>query len=145
MIDLRKMKVSKGSINGYEFMYNPEEFRDSISVAWNETQGSGMNYPDYMYGGGETRTVDFTLYVTDAKQEGYTRKFISQLHTLIPPAGNRGLQFKANKPVIFSLGWFVKDVLVASYNITYTGFSPDLQPTEAVIDVSLIILQAWGR
>lgn len=136
-----KQKVTKATFGGREFLLNPSSFQDSLGTNWNETQGSGMNYPAYVYGGGKKRTISFEIYLNDAIKEGETQSFIAFLHSYLPRARSKGRQFHSPKTAVFSFGWFVKDVLLESMEIDYRKFSPSLEPIEASVEVTLIILE----
>lgn len=134
-------KITKGTLGGRPFLYNPSSFQDSIAVTYNEVKTCGMSYPVPVYGGGEMRTINFDIYLNDKVEPGVTRKFISHLHGYLPPSRKKGYQFKAPPVLIFSFGWFVKDCRLQSMNIDYTAFSPDLQPIEATVNVTLLLIQ----
>ena len=134
-------KVTKGTLGGKPFLYNPASFQDSISVNYNEVQTCGMSYPALVYGGGAQRSINFDIYLNDKVEPGITRSFISHLHSYIPPAKKTGYQFKAPKKIVFSFGWFVKECYVQSMEIDYSAFSPQLQPIEATVNITLLLVQ----
>ena len=134
-------KITKGTLGGKPFLYNPSSFSDSISVNYNEVQTCGMSYPVPVYGGGALRTINFDIYLNDKVEPGITRSFISHLHNFIPPASKKGYQFKAPKNIIFSFGWFVKECKLQNMEINYTSYTPDLKPIEATVNITLIIIQ----
>lgn len=134
-------KISKGTLGGRKFLYNPTNFTDNIAVTYNTVKTCGMSYPAFVYGGGEPRSITFTIYLNDQVEPGVTKSFISHLHSFIPPARKKGYQFVSPKPIIFSFGWFVKECHLQNMDINYLAFSPQLQPTEAEVTVTLLIIQ----
>lgn len=136
-----KDKITKGTLGGRKFLYNPSGFQDTLSVTYNEVRTCGMSYPVPVYGGGDQRVINFDIYLNDKVEAGVTQKFISHLHSYIPPARKKGYQFKAPKRIVFSFGWFVKECYLQNMDITYSSFSPDLRPIEATVNVTLLIIQ----
>lgn len=134
-------KITKGTIGGKPFLYNPSSFQDSMGVNYTEVQTCGMSYPVPVYNGGQLRTITFDIYLNDKVEAGITRSFISHLHNYLPPARKTGYQFKAPPSFVFSFGWFVKECRLQKMDIDYTSYSPDLRPIEATVTVTLIIIQ----
>lgn len=134
-------KITKATLGGVEFVYNPTEFTDEIGIEYTEVKTCGMSYPVPVYSGGTSRNITFDIYLNDAIKEGITRKFISHLHRYKPLERKSGYQFKAPPSLIFSFGWFVKECRLTNMTINYTKFSPELQPIEATVSVTLLILQ----
>lgn len=134
-----RTRVTKGKLGGKPFLFNPSAFHDSLPVQYNQIASAGISYPLLSYGGGQQRQVSFSLYLTDQVQPGITKEFIAHLHSYLPPSG-KGYQFKAPPTIQFAFGWFVKDCKLAGMEIDYTAFSPDLQPIEATVQLTLLII-----
>ena len=134
-------KITKGTFGGKKFLYNPTSFTDTTAITYNEVKTCGMSYPAFVYGGGTARTITFDIYLTDQVEKGITRSFISHMRTFLPPEKKKGYQFKAPKTVVFSFGWFVKECHLQNMDVNYTAFSPELQPIEATVTVTLLIIQ----
>lgn len=133
-------KITKGTLGGKPFVFNPESFNDSTTITYNEVKTCGMSYPAFVYGGGEVRQVSFTIYLNDAVEEGVTQKFISHLRNFIPSERKVGYQFKAPKRIVFSFGWYVKECFLTELNIDYKAFSTDLRPIKAEANVTLNLI-----
>lgn len=139
--------VTKARLGGKEFLYNPNEFTDNIGVEYSDIKAPGMSYPIIGYAGGKTRTIQFTIYLNGRDprfknmDEGaeYVKQWIAHLHSYIPPAG--GTQFRSPPRLEFAFGWFVKETLLQDMQIRYKAFTPNLQPLEAEVDITLIIIQ----
>lgn len=136
-----RTKVTKGRLGSLTFQFNPSGFVDNIGVNYNELTSAGISYPILTYGGGQTRTVSFTIYFNDKFGSGVTQKSIAILNNYLPPARKTGFQFVSPKSIIFAFGWFVKDCLLQSMQVEYLAFSPDLRPIEANVSVTLIVIQ----
>lgn len=134
-------KITKGKIGGKSFLYNPSSFNDSISVTYNDLKTAGISYPIHVYGGGERRNITFDIYLNDKVEPGITRSFMSHLHSFKPPERKKGYQFHSPKICTFAFGWFVKDCYLTNMEIQYSAFSPELQPIEATVTVTLSIIQ----
>jgi hypothetical protein len=133
--------ITKASLGGRKFLYNPNALNDSISVTYNDLKTAGISYPIMTYGGGERRPITFDIYLNDKVEEGITESFIAHLHSFVPPARKKGYRFKAPRTIRFAFGWFVKDCYLTNMDISYTAFSPDLRPIEATVTVTLAIIQ----
>lgn len=133
-------KITKARLGGKPFLYNPKSFQDTIAVTYNDLK-MGMSYPVMTYGGGDRRTVTFDIYLNDYAEKGITKSFIAHLHSYLPPASTKGYQFRGAKPISFAFGWFVKDCWLTEMNTNYTKFSPQLEPIEATVTVTLAIIQ----
>lgn len=133
-------KITKGTLGGRSFLYNPTTFQDMTSVTYNSVKTCGMSYPVPVYGGAEMRTVTFTLYLDDQVEAGVTKSFISHLRSFLPPERAVGYQFVTSKKIRFSYGWFVKDCYLQDLSINYTSVSNTLQPISAEVEVTLIII-----
>ena len=134
-------KITKGTLGGKPFLYNPSSFQDSTQIVYNEVKTCGMSYPIPVYGGGEQRRITFDIYLNDKVENGITRSFTSHLRGFLPPERKAGYQFKAPKNIIFSFGWFVKECKLQGLDINYTAYSPDLRPIEATVSITLLIIQ----
>lgn len=136
-----KNKITKASLGGMKFLYNPNSISDSQTVTFNDLKTAGMSYPVMTYGGGERRLLNFDIYLSDKVQDGITKKFISNLETYLPKARKKGYQFSSPKSIRFTYGWLVKDCYLINMETNYTAFSPTLQPIEATVNVSLAVIQ----
>lgn len=134
-------KPVKAKLGGLEFLYNPTSFHDSHTVTYNDLKTAGISYPIMTYGGGERRNITFEVYLNDKVKPGITKKFIEHLQSYLPPARKEGYQFVSPKPITFAFGWFVKDCYLTNLEIDYTAFSPDLQPIEATVQITLAVIQ----
>lgn len=136
-----RSKVTKAKLGGKSFLYNPAGFQDTIAVTYNDIKVPGMTYPIMTYGGGERRNISFEIYLTDKVKAGITKDFIAHLNTFLPVAGKAGYQFAAPRTISFAFGWFVKDCWLTNMDTQYTAFSPQLDPIEATVTVTLAIIQ----
>lgn len=136
-----RSKITKAKLGGRSFLYNPSSFQDNTSITYNEIKVPGMTYPIFGYGGGNSRTITFDIYLNDKVEAGITQSFISHLRNFIPPERKVGYQFKAPKMISFAFGWYVKDCWLKDININYSAFSPQLDPIEATVTVTLLINQ----
>lgn len=137
MFIVSRDKITKGTLGGKPFLYNPTEFSDSTKITYNEVKTCGMSYPAFVYGGGEARVVSFVLYLNDQKEPGITKSYIRHLHSFLPPERKKGYQFKSPKTIMFSFGWYVKECLLEGLDANYLAFSPTLEPIEAEVTVTL--------
>jgi hypothetical protein len=125
------------------FQYNPEQFNDDIGVEYREIKSPGISYPIYQYVGGETRSIEFTLFLDNMENQGGTNKIretINYLNTFLPPA-NMAVRYYPPPEVIFGFGWFVKRCILVAMPTRYTMFDRKLQPLRAEVDVRLNIIQ----
>lgn len=136
-----KNKITKASLGGMKFLYNPNTISDSQTTTYNDLKTAGMSYPVMTYGGGERRVLSFEIYLSDKVQDGITKKFISNLEKYLPKARKKGYQFSSPKAIRFTYGFLVKDCYLLNMETSYTAFSPTLQPTEATVTVSLAVIQ----
>lgn len=137
---VRRDKITKGTLAGKKFLYNPTGFEDNTTVTYNQVRTAGMSYPAFVYGGAEARAINFTIYLNDAVEPGITKSFISHLRNFVPSERKKGFQFKAPKKLIFSFGWYVKECHLENINTRYLAFSPELMPIEAEVDVTLLLI-----
>lgn len=133
-------KITKGKLGGKTFLYNPPEITEDSTVTYNEVKTSGMSYPALVYGGGEVKTISFTIYLNDQKKQGATKDFIKHLDSYLPKERKSGYQFKAPKSLKFAFGWYVKTCRLQSMSKRIIAFSPKLTPIEAEIDVVLAVI-----
>ena len=136
-----RTKVTKAKLGGKSFLYNPPTLRDSQGMTMNEIATPGISYPILGYGRGNTRTISFDIYLTDKKQAGITKSFITHLEQFLPPPKKQGYQFKAPKQITFAYGFLVKDCWLVQMDVEYTAFSPQLEPIEANVSVTLNVIQ----
>jgi hypothetical protein len=140
MLLVPRNRVTKGKLGGKSFLFNPSAFHDNLAVQYNQISSAGISYPILTYGGGVQRDLSFTLYLNDALQPGITKEWAAHIHTFLPPS-QQGFQFKAPPIIQFAFGWFVKDCYLTAAPIDYTEFSPDLEPTEATINITLLVIE----
>lgn len=140
-----KREITKGRLGGKPFLYNPSSFKDNIRINYAEIAPPGISYPIPQYVGGELRTIEFTLYFNAKSYNGssvvgseYIKQWIAFLNNYLPKANS---QYTKPKILEFAFGWFVKNTYLKSMITDYLGFTYDLQPAEANIDIILIIIQ----
>jgi Contractile injection system tube protein len=136
-----RSRITKGKLGGLSFMYNPSTFTDSQSVNWVDLTTAGMTYPEMVYGGGNTRTITFTIFVSDKIQPGITKRFKDHLQKYLPPKRSSAYNFKSPPNIQFAFGWFVVDCKLLTLDFEHTKFSPSLQPIEGNITVTLNVIQ----
>ncbi|MMZ51281.1 hypothetical protein D1872_130160 [compost metagenome] len=137
-----KTRLTKGSLGGKPFQFNPEAFHDTINVTYNVLTPAGISYPLLSYAGGEQREISFTLYLNDRFERGITKSYIGHLNKFIPKANTKGSnRFLAPKPIKFVYGWFVKECYITGMDTDYTEFSPTLEPWAAAVTLRLLIPQ----
>jgi Contractile injection system tube protein len=136
-----KGKITKASLGGKKFLYNPNQIDDSNPVTYNGVKTAGMSYPVPVYGGGEQRTITFEIYLNDRVQAGITKSYIKHLEGFLPPKKKTGYQFKAPKKCKFAFGWLVEDCYLIDLQKSITAWTPTLQPIEATLTVTLAVIQ----
>lgn len=69
LIDKEHLRSKVIDLNkGYQFQFNPQTVSDSKSVIY-ETRGyTGLNYNDYVWGGGGERIISFQLFLDNTPQ-----------------------------------------------------------------------------
>ncbi|AEZ50535.1 hypothetical protein F400_gp088 [Bacillus phage BCD7] len=132
--------ASKASLGGLKFLYNPTTFTDTHAVTFNEIKTPYMTYPLFVYAGAERRNVTFDIYVNDKVEDGITKKWVWHLESYLPSQNNRA-DVQHPRKAVFAYGWFVSDCYITNVEAKYTAFSPELQPTEATISVTIALIK----
>lgn len=130
--------ITKGKLGGMNFMYNPTSISDTQSATYSELATPGMSYPEYIYSGGNSRVITFSIYLNDKVESGVTQRFINHLQTYLP---NRNIYFSKPSDIRFAFGLFVVDCKLESLQVDITKYSPTLVPIEATLTVSLKVIQ----
>ncbi|MBO8161158.1 MAG: hypothetical protein H0Z24_05930 [Thermosipho sp. (in: Bacteria)] len=138
---MKKISKAKLIINGkiMSFPFNPEKFRKAVGIEYSEIKSAGTNYPINQFSGGKTAEITFDIYL-NAREGHDVKGFIAFL--------NDGLPYERYTPpfnvpppdVIFAYGWFVKRCKIKEFTTDYTMFDRDLNPLEAKINLTLIIV-----
>jgi hypothetical protein len=136
-----KYTVTKASLGGMKFLYNPNAITDTESIIYNDLKTAGISYPIQVYGGGDTRIISFDVFLSDKVQAGITKKFIQNLEKYLPPRNKNSYTFKTPSSIRFAYGWLVVDCYLYSLQKNITAFSPSLEPIEATLNVSLKVIQ----
>lgn len=139
----KRPSIARGKLGNVEFQFNPSEFTDTFGVIYNEISGAGGSYPVLVFGGGKTRTLQFTIFLDGVEKPGSVRQMINELNSYVPQARTGGdYQFHSPPTILFAFGWFVKECILESVTVRYTAFTPDLMlPLRAEAQILLKILQ----
>lgn len=113
---------------GYQFQFNPQSVTDSKAVNY-ETRGyTGLNYNDYIWGGGGERIITFQLFLDNTPQskqryfrpDAYGSKVAQEFKTI-------GSSFSSKKEPIFS---GVRDEVDSTLRTLRNSVSPANGPSD---------------
>lgn len=129
--------LSTGGIK--KFIYNPSSFGTSRNVDYVEISAPGSSYPHFQYARGENKTVKLDLFLKDING-GETKSYVSFLEELVPKEDSTS-KFKKPPLVLFAFGSFIEKCILTGLNVEYEEFDTSLNPTQATVSLSLVVIK----
>lgn len=132
------MSVKKGYIKNkstkkiQKFMYNPSDFSDDVSTSFGEISPPGSSYPKFQYISGDSKVLSVDLYIT-----GKASEVKSQLNFIEAFRPKRGTKFSKPPVLIFAMGDYVLEGIVASISRKFTKFDKNLKATEVTVTLKI--------
>lgn len=72
LIDKKYLQGVIDPSNGYQFQFNPAQIQDIKEANWSSRGYLGLDYNDYIWGGGGERTISFQLFLDNTPQSKTT-------------------------------------------------------------------------
>lgn len=145
----RLIRFYNGSeVDSYDFLYNPQFVKESVSVKWNLSNAPGQYLPVASFQAFSPTVISFSLFLNCRENGGSAALLenIAKLKLFAQP----GSDFSASAPQFVSpgrcklvLGSRVWNGVINSIGIDYTMFNRDFDPVAASVAVSFT-LTSWG-
>ncbi len=129
--------VSKGFIKNTKtgeirnFVFNPSNFSDDISVTFNELGSGGAVRNKHQFITGSNRSIELNLFIR-SKDSSKIEEFKNFLEDFLPLT-----RFVAPPPLLFCFGTYIKKCMLLNVKRNWNDFNEDLQVTEMSLKLSL--------
>lgn len=122
-----------------KFMFNPSSLDFTKSAVYSEVSSPGLNYPMTQYVRGNSFSFQLPLYIYDRPFSGAVKEWEDYLKKFLPPQENTTTYSKPDFVTVV-MGSFIQNCVVESLQVQYTDFNSDLEPTEAMLTLSLKVV-----
>lgn len=122
-----------------KFMFNPSSLEFTKSAVYSEVSSPGLNYPMTQYVRGSSFGFSLPLYIYDRPFSGAVKEWEDYLSKFVPPKENTATYTKPDFVTVV-MGSFIQNCVVESLQVQYTDFNGDLEPTEAMLTLSLKVV-----
>lgn len=115
----------------YKFQFNPEQFRYSRTVAYDDIISPGCSYPRIQFVAGQSRSFPVELFMYDRPYTGLIYKSMYTLGDLLTP--ERNSKWAPDRPpdFIFCLGYFVRRCVLEGIDINIEQMDEEGNPIQA--------------
>ena len=121
--------VKTGEIQN--FLFNPSNFSDDISVTFNELGSGGAVKNKHQFITGSNRVIDLNLFLR-SKDSSKIEEFKNFLEDFLPIT-----RFVSPPQLLFCFGTYIKKCMLLDLKRDWTDFNQELQVTEMSIKLSL--------
>lgn len=119
-----------------QFLYNPANFSDDVSVSFGELNSPGGHYPLFQYIGGDARGISLNVYLQGKPTQ--VKDFLNFMEEFLPLKYKK----KFSKPplVIMAMGSYVQKCIIEKYSRNFIRFDNNLEPTEVELTINMKVV-----
>lgn len=118
------------------FQYNPETMPYGRTANYSSIESPGLSYPITQYTSGSAREFSFDIFMHDKPYSGKIDNMRRFLLELLPPEDN-AISFFSPPSFTLAYGYFVKECVLISLDITDTELNSDGNPTVTTFSLSV--------